>query len=103
MDDDDAFSQLEARRFELPVECFLQLSDIIGKHTDVTVGQVFRRMDRYLATTVPAMRKQLKNLRSAVRDLPDDATAEEVKRIVQRGLDGLENRLAADEAEGDVA
>lgn len=68
----------------------MQLSDTIGKHTDVTVGQVLRRMDNYLTRTVPAMREQMRRLRSEIDDLPEGATAAEMKRTVHRALEGLD-------------
>jgi hypothetical protein len=74
------------------------LSDPIGKHTDVTVGEVLRRMDTYLTKTVPAMRKQtreqmrdqMRKFRAEIDAVPDGVTAAEMKKTVHRALEGLD-------------
>jgi hypothetical protein len=68
----------------------MQLTDAIGKHTDTTVGDVFRRMDTYLTKTVPAMREGMKRIRAEIDAVPEGAMATEVKKIVHRELDGLD-------------
>jgi hypothetical protein len=68
----------------------MQLSDAIGKNTDTTVGDVLRRMDRYLTKTVPAMRERMKKIRDEIDSVPEGASAADVKAIVHRALDGLD-------------
>jgi hypothetical protein len=79
----------------------MQLKDTIGKDTDVTVGQVLRRMDRYLSKTVPAMRKQIQTMREAVEEVPDGATAKEVKQIVNKALKNFDPEPDVEDDTGD--